>query len=337
MTRLDAMAIVGQLLVPLLLVARVALGRHRSGLTLLMEVAMAALYLWAVARAGLWLALPWTTPLILSGLLLAATALAVGRLRARKAQAPGRPGVRGVGVRGLLLAVVAGVLVFVASGARPFPQAPVELAFPLEGGAYLVAAGGSNSWVNPHRMTLTGERFLPYRGQSYGVDLVKLGGWGSRRSGILAQDPTDYAIFGEVIRAPCSGSVVRAGDAATGASADEGRFAALVGSHVILSCGRAWIVMAHMQPGSVRVSPSDRVEAGIILGRVGNTGNSHEPHLHIHAQTPGSAAAPLSGAPLPLTFNGRYLVRNDRISGGRAHQPQQASQFDPDHASEPEQ
>ena len=334
MTRLDAMALVVQLLVPLLLLARVAFGRHRSGLALSMEAAMVALYLWAVARGGFWLALPWTTPLILSGLLLAATVLAVGRLRARKAPVPGRCGVWGLGVRGLLLASVAGVLLFVASGARPLPKTPVELAFPLADGAYLVAGGGSNSWVNPHLMTLTRERFLPYRGQSYGVDLVKLGGWGSRRSGGLVRDLTDYAIFGEAIRAPCGGPVVRAGDSASGT---EGRFAALVGSHVILSCGRAWIVMAHMQPGSVRVARGDTVEAGTILGLVGNSGKSHEPHLHIHAQTPGSVAAPLSGAPLPLTFNGRHLVRNHRISVEKAHQLQQASRFDPDHASEPEQ
>ena len=227
MTRLDAAALAGQLLVPLLLVVRVALGRHRNGLTLSMEAAIAALYLWVVARGGLWLALPWTTPLILSGLLLAATALAVSRIRARKAQVPGGWGVWGVGVRGLLLAAVAGVLAFVASGGRPLPEPPVELTFPLDGGAYLIAAGGSNSWLNPHLLTLTQERFLPFRGQSYGVDLVKLGGWGSRRSGLLARDLTDYAIFGEAIRSPCGGSVVRAGDAATGVGGDEGRFAAL--------------------------------------------------------------------------------------------------------------
>ena len=31
--------------------------------------------------------------------------------------------------------------------------------------------------VNAHLMTLTGERYRPYRGQSHGVDLVKLSRW----------------------------------------------------------------------------------------------------------------------------------------------------------------
>jgi hypothetical protein len=36
-------------------------------------------------------------------------------------------------------------------------------------------------------------------------------------------------------------------------------------------------------------------------------------HLHIHAQTPGIAAAPFSGRPLPILLEGRWPVRNDRF------------------------
>ncbi len=42
-----------------------------------------------------------------------------------------------------------------------------------------------------------------------------------------------------------------------------------------------------------------------------------EPHLHIHAQRPGSTIAPLSGEPVPTRFGGRYLVRNDRVRADR--------------------
>lgn len=53
------------------------------------------------------------------------------------------------------------------------------------------------------------------------------------------------------------------------------------------------------------------------MGLVGNSGNTGEPHLHIHAQRPGSAIAPLSGEPVPVRFGGRYLVRNDRVRADR--------------------
>ena len=67
-------------------------------------------------------------------------------------------------------------------------------------------------------------------------------------------------------------------------------------------------------PGSVRVHPGDYVTLDTPLGAVGNSGNSGEPHLHVHAQRAGRIWDPFSGDPLPVRFDGRYLVRNDRVS-----------------------
>ena len=81
----------------------------------------------------------------------------------------------------------------------------------------------------------------------------------------------------------------------------------------LLDCGGIHVLLAHMQPGSVRVRPLESVASGTMLGLVGNSGNSNEPHLHIHAQRPATNHDPLSSDPLPVRFNGRYFVRNDRI------------------------
>jgi murein DD-endopeptidase MepM/ murein hydrolase activator NlpD len=93
------------------------------------------------------------------------------------------------------------------------------------------------------------------------------------------------------------------------------RLQSLEGNHVILACDGVWIVLAHLMQASVRVAKGSEVPVGDVLGRVGNSGASDEPHLHIHAQTPGTAEAPLGGEPLPVTFDGRHLVRNDRVRG----------------------
>ena len=50
------------------------------------------------------------------------------------------------------------------------------------------------------------------------------------------------------------------------------------------------------------------------LGEVGNSGNTDEPHLHVHAQRPGRIWDVFIGDPLLVTFNGRYLIRNDRLT-----------------------
>jgi murein DD-endopeptidase MepM/ murein hydrolase activator NlpD len=87
----------------------------------------------------------------------------------------------------------------------------------------------------------------------------------------------------------------------------------MAGNHVLLQCDSVWVLLGHLQRGSVRTSAGQQVRAGQMLGQVGNTGNTDEPHLHIHAQRPGSPDAPLSGAPLPISFGGRFPARNSRI------------------------
>ena len=68
---------------------------------------------------------------------------------------------------------------------------------------------------------------------------------------------------------------------------------------------------AHLMEGSVAVELGDEVASGTVLGRVGNSGNTDFPHLHIHlADSPEFAEA----QGLPLTFTaGRMLVFNDQL------------------------
>jgi murein DD-endopeptidase MepM/ murein hydrolase activator NlpD len=89
-----------------------------------------------------------------------------------------------------------------------------------------------------------------------------------------------------------------------------------LGNHVILSCGEAEIVFAHMRSASVSVAPGDVLTMGERLGEVGNSGASTEPHLHIHAQRPAASdAPPVSGEPMALRIDGRFLLRGDRLEG----------------------
>ena len=41
---------------------------------------------------------------------------------------------------------------------------------------------------------------------------------------------------------------------------------------------------AHFQPGTIRVKVGDRVDAGDVLGQLGSSGNSTNPHLHFQLQ-----------------------------------------------------
>jgi murein DD-endopeptidase MepM/ murein hydrolase activator NlpD len=56
---------------------------------------------------------------------------------------------------------------------------------------------------------------------------------------------------------------------------------------------------AHMQPGSLRVKVGDKVRRGQVLGLLGNTGNSTEPHLHFQIC---NASSELGSEGLPYAF-----------------------------------
>ena len=72
-------------------------------------------------------------------------------------------------------------------------------------------------------------------------------------------------------------------DIAIGATlADPSR---LLGNHAILKLETGtYLVIAHMKQGSVRVKTGDAVAEGQQLGECGNSGNTSEPHIHIHHQ-----------------------------------------------------
>jgi murein DD-endopeptidase MepM/ murein hydrolase activator NlpD len=53
-----------------------------------------------------------------------------------------------------------------------------------------------------------------------------------------------------------------------------------------------------------------RVKQGDPLGQVGNSGNSSQPHLHLHAERGGEPGEILVGEAVPITLGGRFLVRN---------------------------
>ncbi|MFJ2554839.1 MULTISPECIES: M23 family metallopeptidase [unclassified Streptomyces] len=55
----------------------------------------------------------------------------------------------------------------------------------------------------------------------------------------------------------------------------------ITGNHVVLDLGNGTYAMyAHLRRGSLQVRAGDRVVAGQLLGRCGNSGNSTEPHVH---------------------------------------------------------
>lgn len=61
---------------------------------------------------------------------------------------------------------------------------------------------------------------------------------------------------------------------------------AYAGNCVVIDHGNSeYSVMFHMQQGSVLVKVGDRVAAGQVIGKLGNSGDSFGPHLHYQLQS----------------------------------------------------
>jgi hypothetical protein len=309
-----------QVVLPLVLLLWLAVAPLGSVSGFALQAAGIAAFLFALARVAQWALPVWWLPWVYAALWLGIVGIHL--IRAHLGGLPLLPaglwGWAGSGLALVFLGLGGWFGGQALSGRAPPPVQIVEIANPFGPGTYLVGHGGSNTQVNRHMRTLdpSVDRFRPWRGQSYAVDFFGLGPWGLRASGWRPADPAAYAIFGAALRAPCAGTVVRAARDWPDYEIPESDQVNRLGNHVILRCGGAEIVFAHMRQGRVAVAPGDRVDVGDPLGEVGNTGASTEPHLHIHAQRPApDGAPPISGEPLGLRIDGRFLVRGDKVIG----------------------
>ena len=72
---------------------------------------------------------------------------------------------------------------------------------------------------------------------------------------------------------------------------------------------------AHLQQGSVRGELlGTRVAAGTVLGRMGNSGNSDAPHLHVQRQVGAAGSYDPAAIGVALAFEGARLVGSYRFS-----------------------
>jgi murein DD-endopeptidase MepM/ murein hydrolase activator NlpD len=183
--------------------------------------------------------------------------------------------------------------------------------FPLRG-RWFVAAGAS--WHSHHRWVVAEE---------FALDLGRFGEGGTTHRGEGAQVDDYFAWNAEVV-AVADGIVVAAVDrfadvaplpqhpgeqpeaylgrvmAAQGALLAQG-FEAIAGNLVVIAHGDGvFSHSAHLRAGSVVVEVGQRVRRGQVIARLGNSGNTTEPHLHFQLA---DGPDPLHAVGLPAAFD----------------------------------
>lgn len=153
-------------------------------------------------------------------------------------------------------------------------RALVTLHLPVASGTWFVAQGGDTPNVNGH---------MQEPAQAFAVDLMRTVDRGLiKGEGRALQD---WYGFGEPVVAPCAGVVTAAvgtfPDLPVGTKDTLHPF----GNHVIIDDGQhEWVVLAHLQQGSVHVQVGQHLALGQPLGKVGNSGSTDGPCLELSIQ-----------------------------------------------------
>jgi hypothetical protein len=182
-----------------------------------------------------------------------------------------------------------GMIRFPWSLARAKPAATVRL--PLDG-PVRVLWGGDDLAHNYHAST-------PDQRWAYdlGVEPVLTGS--SRLE--------DYGCYGKDVVAPADAEVwmVHDGEPEQVPGRLVPNYRAPLGNMVALKLASGtYLLIAHLHTGSVAVKAGAHVAEGDRLGRCGDTGNTSEPHVHVHHQKEDPRLYPVSFAEgLPLYFH----------------------------------
>ena len=200
-------------------------------------------------------------------------------------------------------------------------RSPIRLSPPLRGGELgVVGCCGSASAHRHGVLESDGRLSFPQR---YAIDVVRV----ADPLSSFAGDPNSnasYFVHGEEVLAAAPGraAAVRHGApentpprTAPGVTTE-----GAAGNHVTQDLGGGrFALYAHLQPGSLRVRPGDQVQRGQVLGLVGNSGNSTEPHLHFHVMDGPGGPSALDADGLPYVFD-RFGL-DGRVRGLESNPP----------------
>jgi hypothetical protein len=218
---------------------------------------------------------------------------------------------------------------------------PVELGPPARGGIWVADEGCCDKDTHHRRglLVVNGNEVVPQR---FAIDWMRL----DRKHRAWVGDParlSSYRSYGQRLIAVAAGKVIFAADGRPNQPPPDNptppSVPELPGNRVILRVRPGiYLTYAHMVPGSVRVHVGERVRRGQAVGRLGNSGNSATPHLHLQVQITssflsdglpfvfrsfrflGQITEPFSDENLGLRPNGRLPFARASRPGPRHHE-----------------
>lgn len=172
---------------------------------------------------------------------------------------------------------------------RASAEEPLVIGAPFSGENWIAMNA-----LDPRRLNAHSDVVIPLGGrvilaETYGIDFQRVD---PARMSTTNGDPTlntSYLAFDQPLLAVADATVVRVisdlPDVAPEVLADLAVLDDATGNQIVLDLGDGvFATYAHMKQGSATVRVGDRVTKGQEIGRLGNSGNTSEAHLHFQLQ-----------------------------------------------------
>jgi hypothetical protein len=157
---------------------------------------------------------------------------------------------------------------------HPVAKSDIPLSLPFRG-EWAVVWGGDKAELNHH---------VHVPDQRRAADLVMKGADGKTHKGDGTSN-ADYLVYGQEVLAVADGTVETVVDGTPENVPGKKNEYVIPGNYVVVRHEPAlFSAYMHLQPGKIRVKPGAHVKRGAVLGLVGNSGHSTEPHLHFQLQ-----------------------------------------------------
>ena len=292
-------------IVPLLLIGLIAVKRAPNILLWMVTIVSfgsVIVYMWASARWEI-------VSIYFRSIFLVAFVVAAlfSYTRIKKPETPPKKIVTvfSVGLHLLLIVFFSGLNWFSFRGYLT-PENSIDVVSPFRSGKQIVLHGGASPFINGH---------FHVKPQNYALDIVGLNTVGMRASSISGgSNLDDYVIYGASVYSPINGIITVVVDEYDDLTPPNTDTEHLAGNHVLIKGEGVEVLLAHLKKGSVSVKVGTMVTTNTLIGNVGNTGNTSEPHLHMHIEKDGEPNTVLDGNAVAFTINNRFLVRGDILA-----------------------
>lgn len=211
----------------------------------------------------------------------------------------------------------------IGGAVRTNTGSPVVIGSPLAGDGWVAVNGCCG--VTSHGGAVMGVGGRLNGSERYAIDWVRVDptkdpattftGDGKRNEDYLAFDAPLLAVADGTVTTVVS----ELNEAVPQVITADQAFEELGGNHIIIDIGDGHFAFyAHMTPRSASVKVGDKVTRGQVIGRLGNSGNTTEAHLHFHVSR---GPVPLSSDNVPYEID-RFALAGSMDDDGVVWEPE---------------